>query len=67
MKKKSIKKLELQKASISALTAQALNGGTNFSDIICQSIDICATIDYTRCRGELHCQIYQVPTDQGSF
>lgn len=67
MKKKSIQKLSLKKASISKLTAQALSGGTGWSDIICQSVDICETIDYTRCRGERQCQIYQVPTDQGSF
>jgi hypothetical protein len=66
MKKKSIQKLALNKASITKLNANAVNGG-NFSELVCQSVDICATIDYTRCRGELHCQIYQVPTDQGSF
>jgi hypothetical protein len=67
MKKKSIQKLSLKKASVSKLNANTLTGGTGWSDIICQSVDICVTIDYTRCRGEGGCQIYQVPTDQGSF
>ncbi|KAB8156036.1 hypothetical protein EZY14_002135 [Kordia sp. TARA_039_SRF] len=64
MKKKSIKKLSLNKNSISELNTKAIKGGNGDSEFFCQSEDICATIDYARCRGELQCQIYAVPTDQ---
>ena len=63
MKKKTINTLKLKKTSVSALNTQELKGGTN-SNEFCQSVDICETIDYTRCRGEYQCQIYQTPTDQ---
>ncbi|WP_046758094.1 hypothetical protein [Kordia jejudonensis] len=66
MKKKSIQKLSLNKASVSKLNAHAVKGGnTSLSDIVCESRDFCETIDYTRCRFENRCQIYQFPTDQG--
>ncbi|MGH1388379.1 class I lanthipeptide [Kordia sp.] len=58
MKKKSIKKLTLKKASISTLNAEALTGGTIGGTLFCQSVNICETIDFTRCNGELLCQIY---------
>lgn len=65
MKKKSIQKLNLKKASISTLNAAALVAGNGtLSQIVCQSRDFCETIDFTRCRGELRCQIYPYPTDQ---
>lgn len=64
MKKKSIQKLTLNKASISTLNANSLTGGTIGGTLFCQSVNICETVDYTRCRGEHYCQIYQVPTDQ---
>ncbi|WP_298513770.1 class I lanthipeptide [uncultured Kordia sp.] len=65
MKKKSITKLSLKKASISTLNAKALHGGNNtLSIIVCESQDFCETIDYTACRGEYYCQIYPYPTDQ---
>ncbi|MGH1388377.1 hypothetical protein [Kordia sp.] len=64
MKKKSIHKLSLRKASISILNVKALTGGNNtLSQIVCESRDFCETIDYTRCRGEYNCQIYPYPTD----
>ena len=66
MKKKSLKKLEINKTAISTLTANGLKGGTE-SNLFCYSVDLCETIDYTRCRGEYQCQIYQTPTDEGSF
>lgn len=65
MKKKSIHKLKLNKASISTLNAAALTGGNaTLSVIVCETIDFCETRDYTRCRGERNCQIYPYPTDQ---
>ncbi|QHI38356.1 hypothetical protein IMCC3317_37480 [Kordia antarctica] len=64
MKKKSIQKLSLNKASISTLNANAIKGGTIGGTLFCQSVNICETIDYTRCRNEYNCQIYQTPTDQ---
>lgn len=64
MKKKSIQKLSLHKASISKLNAGVIKGGTGLSVIVCQSRDFCVTVDYTACRGERNCQIYQTPTDQ---
>ncbi len=68
MKKKSITKLSLHKASISTLNTKALVGGnTTLSQIVCESQDFCITIDYTRCRGEYNCNIYPYPTDQGNF
>lgn len=57
MKKKSIKKLELQKASISNLQKEIM-GGTVGPTLFCQSVNICETRDYTRCNGELMCRIY---------
>ena len=67
MKKKSIQKLTLKKASISNLTADALSGGTENSNVVCESRDYCFTIDFTRCLGELLCQIYPLPTDDPLF
>jgi hypothetical protein len=65
MKKKSIQKLNLNKASISTLNANALKAGNNtLSQIVCESQDFCITIDYTRCRGEYNCQLYQFTTTQ---
>jgi len=64
MKKKSIIKLNLKKASISALNANAVKGGTGLSVVVCESQDFCETIDYTRCRFEYNCQIYPYQTDQ---
>ncbi|WP_298513774.1 class I lanthipeptide [uncultured Kordia sp.] len=59
MKKKSIKKLKLHKASISTLNANALSGGTDQSGyLFCESVNICETIDYTACNGEFGCQLY---------
>ncbi|MEM6684507.1 MAG: hypothetical protein AAF617_01830 [Bacteroidota bacterium] len=58
MKKKSIKKLKLKKASISTLNAEALTGGTFGGTLFCQSVNICETIDYSRCEGEIACQLY---------
>ncbi|MBC8753281.1 hypothetical protein H2O64_01275 [Kordia sp. YSTF-M3] len=58
MKKKSIGKLKLKKASISALNANAVSGGTIGGTLFCQSVNICETIDFTRCNGELNCQFY---------
>ena len=66
MKKKSIQKLALNKASVSKLTTKALTGGTGQSDIVCESRDYCDTIDFTRCFFELNCQLYPFPTDQFS-
>lgn len=63
MKKKSIQKLSLKKASVSQLNAKAITGG-NLSEVVCESQDFCITIDYTRCRGEYQCQLYPYPTDQ---
>lgn len=64
MKKKSISKLKLKKSSISALNADAVSGGNYTGTLFCPSNAFCETIDFTRCRGELNCQIYKVPTDQ---
>lgn len=65
MRKKSIQKLSLRKASISTLNATALKAGNGtLSQIVCQSRDFCETIDYTRCKGELYCQLYPHPIDQ---
>ncbi|WP_298418559.1 hypothetical protein [uncultured Kordia sp.] len=64
MKKKSIQKLSLNKASISTLNANAVKGGTGLSQVVCESRDFCETIDYTRCRGEYNCQLYQFTTTQ---
>ncbi|WP_420572020.1 class I lanthipeptide [Kordia sp.] len=59
MKKKSIKKLQLYKASISTLNANALSGGTAQSAYdFCETINICETRDYTACNGEFGCQLY---------
>jgi hypothetical protein len=58
MRKKSIQKLKLKKSSVSALNANALTGGTIGGTLFCQSVNICETIDYTRCDGQLYCQIY---------
>lgn len=58
MKKKSIQKLKLKKPSVSALNAEALTGGTVGGTLFCQSVNICETRDFTRCFGELNCQIY---------
>ena len=64
MKKKSISKLQLNKASVSHLSKEAIKGGTGDSKIVCQSRDFCETVDFTRCFGELLCQIYPFPTNQ---
>ncbi|WP_082106560.1 hypothetical protein [Kordia zhangzhouensis] len=66
MKKRSFKKLKLKKASISTLNEKSLTGGAITNTLFCQSNNFCETIDYTRCRGELNCQIYPYPTD-GTF
>lgn len=58
MKKKSIQKLKLKKASVSALNIHTITGGDYDDDIFIQSVNICETIDYSRCYGELECQIY---------
>lgn len=58
MKKKSIKKLKLKKASVSTLNASMLKGGTIGGTLFCQSVNVCETRDYTRCFGELYCQLY---------
>lgn len=59
MKKKSIKKLTLCKASISTLQANAIAGGTGQSAYqFCESINICETRDYSACNGEFGCQLY---------
>lgn len=57
MKKKSIKRLKLQKASISNLQKK-ITGGTVGATLFCQSVNICETIDYSRCNGELECRLY---------
>jgi hypothetical protein len=64
MKKKSIQKLALNKASISTLNANSLTGGTGLSQVVCESQDFCITIDLTQCRGEYNCQLYQFTTTQ---
>jgi len=64
MKKKSIQKLTLNKASISTLNANAISGGNYTNTLFCQSNQFCETIDYSACRGERNCRIYQIPTDQ---
>jgi len=59
MKKKCTKNLALRKAAISTLNANALSGGTGQSkNEFCISINICETIHYTACNGELGCQLY---------
>ncbi|MEM6719724.1 MAG: hypothetical protein AAF611_10435 [Bacteroidota bacterium] len=57
MKKKSIQKLKLQKASISNLQ-KAITGGTIAPTLFCQSVNICETRDFTRCFNEIVCQFY---------
>jgi len=52
MKKKSIKKLTINKTSISNLKANTLKGGR-------ETREVCETIDVTRCQGEEQCHIYQ--------
>ncbi len=58
MKKRSIHKLKLRKAAVSNLNTTALTGGTIGGTLFCQSVNICETIDFTRCNGELNCRIY---------
>lgn len=58
MKKKSIQKLKLKKASVSTLNTSVLKGGTVGATLFCQSVNICETIHYTRCYGEFNCRLY---------
>ena len=58
MKKKSIVKLKLKKTSISTLNANAIRGGIGDSVLLCESRDICETIDVTRCYGNYNCGIF---------
>jgi len=58
MKKKSIQKLKLKKASISKLNANAVQGGTWQSVYLCESENWCQTIDYSRCYGNRNCGIF---------
>lgn len=60
MKKKSIQKLTLNKASISTLNANSLTGGffTN-SENVCESRELCNTRDYTRCVNRYNCGLFQ--------
>ncbi|MCH2192795.1 hypothetical protein [Kordia sp.] len=60
MKKRSIKKLKLKKASISTLDANALQGGNDpwQSVYLCESDNWCQTLDYTRCYGNWNCGIF---------
>ncbi len=58
MKKKSIQKLKLKKASVSALNQSSLKGGTLPNTIVCESVNFCETRDYTRCYGERLCRFY---------
>jgi hypothetical protein len=62
MKKKSIQKLKLKKASISTLNAQSITGGFGDSVYICESIDVCRTVDVTRCYGNLNCGLFDANT-----
>lgn len=61
MKKRSIKKLALNKKAVSTLTASVLKGGTLGNTAFCLSFNFCETIDYTACNGEFYCQIYDSP------
>ncbi|MGH1388376.1 hypothetical protein [Kordia sp.] len=63
MKKKSIKKLKLKKASISTLNANSVKGGTWQSVYLCESENWCQTIDYTRCYGNRNCGIFDPSGD----
>ncbi|WP_298513768.1 hypothetical protein [uncultured Kordia sp.] len=58
MKKRSIKKLKLKKASISTLNIKAAKGGFGDSVYICESRDLCITIDVTRCYGNWNCGLF---------
>jgi hypothetical protein len=61
MKKKSIQKLTLNKASISTLNANSLTGGTIGDSVyLCNSETFCETIDATRCYGNRVCGIFQL-------
>ena len=66
MKKKSIKKLKLQKASISTLNMSVVKGGNDQNSVFpclsvnfsCFSVNYCETINYTRCYGANECLFY---------
>lgn len=62
MKKKSIAKLKLNRASVSNLNANAVKGGFGDSVYICKSVNWCETRDYTRCYGNRVCGIFN-PND----
>lgn len=62
MKKKSIIKLKLKKASVSALNANNVKGGFGDSVFLCESIDLCETVDVTRCYGNWNCGIFDPNT-----
>ena len=64
MKKKSIKKLNLTKASISTLNAQSITGGFGDSVNFCESVNICQTVDVTRCYGNLNCGLFNPRTNE---
>ena len=58
MKKKSLKKLKINKASISSLVVNKVKGGAGDSEYICESVNWCQTIDYTACDGGYNCGIF---------
>ena len=58
MKKKSILKLKLKKASVSALNVEKVRGGFGDSVYICESRDLCLTRDVTRCYGNWNCGLF---------
>ncbi|WP_046758096.1 hypothetical protein [Kordia jejudonensis] len=62
MKKKSIQKLRLKKASISTLNTKAIKGGFGDSVYICESRDLCLTVDVTMCYGNYYCGLFD-PTN----
>lgn len=63
MKKKSIQKLKLRKSSISTLNTKAIKGGFGDSVYICESRDLCYTIDVTRCYGNFNCGLFDPTND----
>ncbi|WP_046743766.1 hypothetical protein [Kordia zhangzhouensis] len=62
MKKKSLKKLKINKASISALDATNVKGGFGDSVYICDSVQLCETIHVTRCYGNYNCGLFDANT-----
>ncbi len=63
MKKKSILKLKLKKASVSNLNENSVKGGFGDSFYICESVNnFCQTINVTRCYGNLNCGLFDPNT-----